>query len=39
MKNLGYDKEYIQQCLNNKEFNYATTTYKLLNKYLENSNI
>ena len=37
MKNFGYDKEYIIKCLNNKEFNYATASYKLLNKYLVNN--
>ena len=37
MKNFGYDQEYIKKCLNNKEFNYATASYKLLNKYLGNN--
>ena len=34
MKNLGYEKEYIKYCINNKEFNYATATYKLLDKFM-----
>ena len=33
MEGFGYDKEYVKKCLNNKEFNYATASYKLLNKY------
>ena len=33
IKNLGYSKEYVKKCINNKEFNYATTTYKLLSKF------
>ena len=33
MENLGYDKEYVKNCLNKKEFNYATATYRLLDKY------
>ena len=34
MENLGYDKEYVNNCLIKKEFNYATATYRLLDKYL-----
>ena len=34
MKNLGYEKEYIKNCINNKEFNYATATYKILDKFM-----
>ena len=30
---LGYDKEYVKHCLHKKEFNYATATYRLLDKY------
>ena len=33
---LGYDKDYVKKCINNKEFNYATATYKLLDKYFSN---
>ena len=33
IKKLGYDKEYIKKCINNKEFNYGTATYKLLDKF------
>ena len=33
---LGYDKDYVKKCINNKEFNYATATYKLLDKYFLN---
>ena len=37
IKNLGYSKEYITKCINNKEFNYATATYKLLKKFFGES--
>ena len=37
IKNLGYSKEYITKCINNKEFNYATATYKLLKKFFDES--
>ena len=40
IENLGYKKEYIEKCLINNEFNYATTTYYLLyNKNINNNNI
>ena len=32
---LGYNKEYIKYCLIAKEFNYATATYRILEKYFE----
>ena len=39
IENLGYKKEYIEKCLINNEFNYATTTYYLLyNKNINNNN-
>ena len=33
MQLLGYDKDYSKKTINNKEFNYATTTFKLLDKF------
>ena len=36
MKVLGYEKDYAKKCSINKEFNYATATYKLLEKYCYN---
>ena len=32
---LGYNKEYIKYCLIKKEFNYATATYRILEKYFQ----
>ena len=33
MEKLGYDKKYVNNCLIKKEFNYATSTYRILDKY------
>ena len=33
LENLGYKKEYVKNCITNKEFNYATASYMLLIKY------
>ena len=32
---LGYNKEYIKYCWIKKEFNYATATYRILEKYFQ----
>ena len=32
---LGYNKEYVKYCLIKKEFNYATATYRILEKYFQ----
>ena len=32
---LGYNKEYINYCLIKKEFNYATATYRIFEKYFQ----
>ena len=33
LENLGYKKDYVKNCITNKEFNYATASYMLLIKY------
>ena len=33
IQNLGYKKSYMKKSLLNNEFNYATTSYKLIVKY------
>ena len=36
IESLGYNKEYIKYCLIKKEFNYATATYRIIEKYIQN---
>ena len=31
-KNIGYDRKYIINCLQNNKINYATATYYLMSK-------
>ena len=33
LNDLGYNKDYIKECILKNEINYATTSYHLLNKY------
>jgi hypothetical protein len=37
MENFNYRKDYILKCLNNREMNYATTTYFLLQNLLDDN--
>ena len=37
-KNIGYDRKYLIQCLEDDEVNYATATYYLMLKDIKDKN-